>query len=353
FGPSFDSAAVDRTLYSSEYSVLAMALKLAHMLATSGLQPAPIAPRRAWPELIRQGAPAPAGAEPDEPDSLLPQAARGPRIWELDASLHCSIIGTCLTNAELRRVLDKLKIGPAGAASDHELHGLGVRLAGRRADGAKVLQKALDRRHQAAIDRYAEAKDPAGLLAMWEDSLKQGDVPGAYWAALTHPAATVEVVKRAFGDVHMLSHLVGAANRADIRRLRQLEKENAELAAKIERQQRQLHDGFAARDLAIRRLNDLLARQAGERVERRDPGETPAARAALDALVADLERRLAREVARREHGDARVAALSATLREKERALAAVERDGAAARQELELGGRQLGPPRVPQTPAFC
>src|SRR5262249_19532290 len=154
-----------------------------HMLATSGLQPAPIAPRRAWPELIRQGAPAPAGAETGDADSLLPesgsllpQAARRTRIWEFDASLHCSIIGTCLTNAELRRVLDKLRIAPAGAASDHELHGLGVRLAGRRENGAKILQKALDRRHQAAIDRYAKAKDAVSLLAMWEDSLKQGDV---------------------------------------------------------------------------------------------------------------------------------------------------------------------------------
>ena len=46
----------------------------------------------------------------------------------------------------------------------------------------------------------------------------------------------------------MLSHLVGAANRADIRRLRQLEAENAELQAKIERQQHQLRDAIIARD---------------------------------------------------------------------------------------------------------
>src|SRR5262249_42041692 len=71
----------------------------------------------------------------------------------------------------------------------------------------------------------------------------------------------------------------------------------------------------------------------------------------LDALVADLERRLAREVARREHGDARVATLSTALREKERALAAVERDGAAARQELELVERHLAARARPQAEA--
>jgi hypothetical protein len=59
----------------------------------------------------------------------------------------------------------------------------------------------------------------------------------------------------------MLSHLVGAANRADIRRLRQLEQENAALLIKIERQHRQLRDGFAVRDQSIRRLNEMLLQQ--------------------------------------------------------------------------------------------
>jgi hypothetical protein len=63
----------------------------------------------------------------------------------------------------------------------------------------------------------------------------------------THPATTHELVKRVFGEVHMLSHLVGSANRADIRRLRQFEEDNAALATRIERQQRQLRDGFTAR----------------------------------------------------------------------------------------------------------
>ena len=109
-------------------------------------------------------------------------------------------------------------------------------LAGQKNEGAKFLQKALDRRHSAALSRYSRAKDATTLLAQWQESLKQGDIPGAYWAALTHPAATDELVKRVFGDVHMLSHLVGAANRADIRRLRELGQANATLAAKVEQQ---------------------------------------------------------------------------------------------------------------------
>jgi hypothetical protein len=97
---------------------------------------------------------------------------------------------------------------------------------------------------------------------------KQGDIPDAYWAALMHPATTQDIVSRIFAGVHMLSHVVGTANRADIRRLRQLEADNVLLAANVERQQRQLHEGFVERDRTIRELNELLSTWASERSER-------------------------------------------------------------------------------------
>src|SRR5262245_12221948 len=244
-----------------------MALDLSQTFATSVQLPAPFEPRRARPGLIRRVEPELQNVASNELDGLPAHAPRRTRVWEFDSSLHCSIIGTCLTTAELRHVLDKLKISGARTASDHDLHTVGVMLAGRREGGAKFIHKALDRQHRATITRYSSAKDPAAVLALWEESLKRGDVPGAYWAALTHPLTTDDVVKRVFGDVHMLSHLVGAANRADVRRLRQLEEDNAVLAAKVERQQRQLREGFTARDQTIRRLNEMIDRQAGDRPE--------------------------------------------------------------------------------------
>lgn len=53
----------------------------------------------------------------------------------------------------------------------------------------------------------------------------------------------------------MLSHLVGAANRADIRRLRQLEQANTELEAKVGRQQQHLRDAILSREATIRALS--------------------------------------------------------------------------------------------------
>jgi hypothetical protein len=108
-------------------------------------------------------------------------AAGRRKIWDFATNLHCSIIGT-------------------------------------RQDGAKLLHKALDRRHRVSINQFDKAKTAAEVHATWKEAVQRGDIPGAYWAALTHPATNDGLLREIFANVHMLSHLVGAANRADIRR---------------------------------------------------------------------------------------------------------------------------------------
>jgi hypothetical protein len=175
-----------------------MAHRLAHMLSTSGMQAASFTPRPATLELIIKGETNTHHIDGDRGDSdgKYAQTGRRTRIWEFGSNLHCSIIGTCMSTAELRHVLDKLKIAGAAVASDHELHGVGVTLAGRRENGAKFLQKALDKRHRSAIARFSRAKEANELSVLWEQSLSEGDIPGAYWAVLTHPATTENIVKR-------------------------------------------------------------------------------------------------------------------------------------------------------------
>jgi len=266
-----------------------------------------------------------------------PSSAKRSKIWELSDSLHCSIIGTCLSNAELRHVLVRLN-AKAQAADEHELHVLGVLLAKHPESGAKLLQRALDRRHGLSIKQYGRAKDETALRALWDESLKSGDIPGAYWALLSHSHATDEVVKKAFRDVHMLSHLVGAANRADIRRLRQLEEENGALTEKLARQQQHLRDGFTSRDETIRRLNEALIGRAADGVEaaqanREDVcGEIET----LRGVLADVNRKLGRETARRERLEQRLNALSASQSKTEAALRAAEADRDAFRRDVEL-----------------
>jgi hypothetical protein len=65
--------------------------------------------------------------------SLLPGGVRTQRrkTWEISSNFHCSIIGTCLTAAELRQFFAKLGETDARTASDHALHSRGVRAAGQ------------------------------------------------------------------------------------------------------------------------------------------------------------------------------------------------------------------------------
>jgi len=267
-------------------------------------------------------------------DVASPQTPRRSRIWELAETLHCSIIGTCLSNAELRHALARLGVNGIEAADDHELHVVGVMLAGRRDAGAKLLQRALDRRHAIAIKQYAKARDEDALRQLWDASMRSGDIPGAYWALLSHAAATEAIVKKAFQDVHMLSHLVGAANRADIRRLRQLEEEKGALTEKLHRQQQQLRDGFTSRDETIRLLNKLLAdhHSAGE------PAANPADCREEDGarrVIADLNRKLGQETTRRERLEQRLNAMSDGMRTLEASFQAVQGERDALRREIE------------------
>jgi hypothetical protein len=259
-----------------------------------------------------------------------PGAGRRTKIWEFATNLHCSIIGTCLSTSELSRLLRKLGLAAAGS-TDHELHGAAVSLAGRHDKAAKLLNKALDERHRLAISQFAKAHTEDAVRILWRDCVRRGEIPGAYWATLTHPAATHALVRDAFGEVHMLSHLVGAANRADIRRLCQLEADNARLQARLDRQQVAFREAVVTRDACIQGLRHALAKQVSA-----EPIATGDDNTILRQLVAELEHRVANESHRRVVLSERLSVASAALVEERSARAKGEREVRSLREELNL-----------------
>jgi hypothetical protein len=255
---------------------------------------------------------------------------RRTKIWELNTNLHCSIIGTCLSTAELRPILRKLGLAPPDS-TDHELHGAAVSLVGRHDKAAKLLNKALDERHRLAINQFAKAATEDTVRSLWRDAVRRGEIPGAYWATLTHPAATRAVIRDAFGEVHMLSHLVGAANRADIRRLCQLEQENAELRANLDRQQSAFREAVVTRDRTIDELRRALAHRVAS-----EPSTPDEHSALLQQLVADLERRLASETRRSAVLGERLTSARATLAGERAVRSNAERENGNLRREFQV-----------------
>jgi hypothetical protein len=235
-------------------------------------------------------------------------AKRRARLTELDGQLHCSIIGTCLSTQELRKLVPKFTGLDRRDASDLEIHHSAVELAIDGGAGAKALHKLLDERYATAIRRFDKAADDVELLKLWDEALKSGDIPPAYWALMTHPHATLYVRQKAFGELHMLSHLVGAANRADIRRLVALEAENAELKEKIERQQSRLQEISMQRDASIAALNEQIAQLTAVATRQTpvNPTDLEAEIASLRDKLAETDQRVALHTSRREAAEQRV-----------------------------------------------
>ncbi|MDB6002146.1 MAG: hypothetical protein JWP52_3845, partial [Rhizobacter sp.] len=269
-----------------------------------------------------------AGAEP----AWAPKART--RLADMDTHLHCSVLGTCLATADLRKLMRRF-IDVQGA-TDVEVHHDAVSLASQGGLAAKALHKALDQRHDAVVQRFAKARDEQALTALWDEALHSGEIPGAYWAVLTHRDLTPDLRKKVFGDVHMLSHLVGAANRADIRRLVALERENTELRDRLERQQGRSQSLLEERD-------EALARVEAQRLQH-DAADVPVQPASqLDELEAAAAQ-VGLHTERRERAE-QAAALAhaelASLREAthtlNRQLDALTRELAAAETQLEQG----------------
>jgi Uncharacterized protein conserved in bacteria (DUF2325) len=251
------------------------------------------------------------------------------RLWELHPSLHCSVIGTCLTTLELRQILKKAGLSGIEASSDHDLHSIAVGLCSKQQMSSKLLHKALDRKHRIAIKRFSSLERKDELLTLWDEFLEKEDIPGAYWAILTHSHACEEIVRKAFGDVHMLSHLVGAANRADIRRLRQLEEEKGALNARFRKQENRLRGAVAERNETIHNLRSSLADALARRGDSSSIcGNDPQAGEA--AIIADLSRNLKRQASH-------ISCLEARLEDLKQDLIRSRKEGAEWQQRsLEL-----------------
>ncbi len=206
--------------------------------------------------------------------SPAPGPHRRKKLWETDGKLHCSIIGTCLTLGDLRRVATKLRIDIPAHFEDYDVHGHFAGSVGRPGPISKALHKALERKHAAAVRRFGKAKDEDDVNALWARCLEDGDIPGPFWALITHPASSRTVVWNAFGHVHMLSHLLGSSNSADIRRLKSLEDERDALFEDLATAKRRAAEG----EFDMRRLMEQHADDVRELGLRLNSAQTAARR---------------------------------------------------------------------------
>lgn len=276
---------------------------------------------------------------PESPAAPLPgtpTAARRRKLWELEAKQHCPLIGTCLPMEELARFARRFAFA-GNPNSEFELHVEAVGLAASRTPFAEALQRHLDRKYAAALHRFDSARSADELATLWQAHYRRGEIAGPLWAAVSHRHATKETRQQVYGDLHMLSHQVGAGQAADARQLTHLATENNELRASLERERRER----AVSEAALRdQLQSLADRNAALHADTASLGALQARLHALENGIAmtDMGRRLlalqaandqlrsaAQRVAEVEARLARTTADSEALRSERNQLAA-ERD---------------------------
>ncbi|WP_295008561.1 DUF2325 domain-containing protein [uncultured Dechloromonas sp.] len=243
-------------------------------------------------------------------------SSRRRRLWEVPHKFHCPVVGSCFEVSELRTLMHKVMHLPRDT-SDFVLHTTAVGACETRSILAELLHKTLEKRYALIVRRFAATKTTEGVRRLWQEAVGSGmELPGALWAAWTHPACDSLLEHEIYGDIHMIQHQIGTGTRADLKALQALRGENAELRRQVDALRQ---DAEAARNEKAsetralgERLTELRAEQAG-----RDAciARLSADLAKLRDSVPELRQRQA--LARRaEDAESRASALVAQCREQ-------------------------------------
>ena len=76
-----------------------------------------------------------------EPAALSKPAKSRRKLWEIPSHLHCSVIGTCLSMDDLRKLTRKGGMRISEDATDYCVHSYFVREAGTESRLARLLHK--------------------------------------------------------------------------------------------------------------------------------------------------------------------------------------------------------------------
>lgn len=292
------------------------------------------------------------------PDEVaVARLGRRRKLWELPHAHHCALIGTCLPLPEMRKLAPHSGYD-VSTMSDYSLHTVVVGYCAERSALSEAIQRFLDKRHAQAIARFAPATDAAAVASLWRDALAGGnDIPGALWAAWTHPAMDDELGRDVHGDIHMLSHQIGSTVRAELRQLEQHKRDATRLRTEADTLRRAMSDMQHAHDKVITALRRDLAvtEQRAARFEGQEL--TLAAAARIRQQHADEQQRAAALAARvelleqrNEAAQQQAARLEQDLQEAHAELAATEQALVAVLGAGETGSANCDgncPPAAP------
>jgi hypothetical protein len=200
---------------------------------------------------------------------------------------------------------------------DYDIHVGAVSECALRNPLSETLQKELERRYAADVVRFRAARTTEEVGALWAQAVAAGNVPGAFWAGLTHARCTPELEQRMCRDIHMVQHQAGACARADIDKYHGLVADHARLVRELARSQGRCQTLLQEKTAQAGRYEQqLMAARAALIAKDTDIHHLRTELAQLQAEVPELDtrKRLANRVAQLEEREAALRAQVAALK---------------------------------------
>jgi hypothetical protein len=275
-----------------------------------------------------------------------PRDAGRLRLWEFTDNAHCPVVGTCLSHNDLTRIARSLRIVFDREAQDYDVHGHFVRAATMDTPEARAMTKVLDERFAGALRLVKREGCTDRLRALWLSMKEQGSIAAGFWAFMTHRHIAPELRGQIFGEVHMLSHLMGASARSQSAETAALKARIDDLVRRRERAETAHMEALAERDATIVRLKGELAdaRQASAAPKERVMPTAPKPRFA----PAKMQRALEIARARARSAEAELEMLKQKARSESRRAIRIEQHAPAVTPAPEasavqgrLGGRTV------------
>ena len=212
------------------------------------------------PQLPQQHADSTIDGVLERPPTPVPQRVA---MWQLEGSLQCSVIGTCLSEQDLLTAIRKHRLQLERDACSYDIHSYCVRAAHRDCPLARSLNKLLERKYAGAIRLMGRATTAVEMQSLWERLRDGGQLAAGYWAVMSHSHVPSALRTRAFGEVHMLSHLHGHGATQLACRLTESQQRCADLEARLRRSEAAKNEALADLEARLRRSeaakNEALA----------------------------------------------------------------------------------------------
>jgi Uncharacterized protein conserved in bacteria (DUF2325) len=221
--------------------------------------------------------------------------------------MPCAVIGTCLAGDDLLAIARRQGLEIPANATAYEVHGFFVTEATTATPLARAVAKVLDQRFEGMIRKASRAGCPHELMSLWQTERDAGRVAAVFWAVLTSPLATDNLSATVFGDVHMLSHLQGRSTHQLAAKASDLDAKVADLAQRLARETERHATALAERDAEIDRVRSLHCAAVASSMLRQVAAPKPSTRDDRREQHRDRALTAARERARA--AEAEVAAL--------------------------------------------